>query len=246
MPQPDAFALLITSTLITFGLVSSFAQMTIILTLYGKHGFVYEHVSKSTTEVGFTETKEPQLVFLSDTFAMDPGLANTWLMTMIPSVAVAAIIIHTASQRTKSYAHHDILQDLLKMILLWLTVFLTQFGLIMLVLCNIEWKRAEHYAGVIMTVIGGLLLNIWVIKLDYKVLRNRWHPQILFDTFIAITTICAIGLFGQPHINTSVIGEWLLLVSVWVCHALMPFRGARIVLSPPNNWKIVISEVDVN
>lgn len=245
MPQLDAFALLITSTLITFGVASSFAQLTIILTLYGTHGFLREPVSNSTTKVVYTETNNQQFVYLSDTFALDPGLANTWLMTMIPSVAVAAIIIHTALQRTKTYAHQGILQDQLsaerrkeldmntfwKLTLLWLVVFLTHFGLILLVLCNIEWKRDEHYAGVVMTLIGGLFLNIWVIRLDYKVVRHRWHPQILLDTLIAFITICAIAMFAQVNTNTSVVGEWMLLLVVWVSHTLMPFRGARVVLS---------------
>ena len=231
MPEPDAFALMITSTMVSFGVVSSFAQLGIILTLYGKYGFVL-----LDTGTGLHEFR-----YLSDTFALDPGLTNTWLMTMIPSVAVAAIILHTAIQRRKDSASWS--STRMQVTALWLVVYVTQMGLIMLVLYNITWRVNEHYIGVVLTVTGGLILNIWVILFDYEVTRRRWHPHVTFDTCVLLTTICAVFLFVQPSKNASVLGEWLLLISVWVCHTLMPFRGARIVLSPPNDWKVVISNL---
>jgi hypothetical protein len=231
MPEPDAFALMITSTMVSFGVVSAFAQLGIILTLYGKYGFVLHN-----TGTGLHEFR-----YLSDTFALDPGLTNTWLMTMIPSVAVAAIILHTAIQRRKDSTSWS--NTRIQVTALWLVVYVTQMGLIMLVLYNITWRVNEHYIGVVLTVTGGLILNIWVILFDYEVTRRRWHPHVTFDTCVLLITFCAVILFVQPGKNASVLGEWLLLIIVWVCHTLMPFRGARIVLSPPNDWKVVISNL---
>jgi hypothetical protein len=223
MPQPDAFALIITSTLISVGVASSFAQMAIILTLYGRYGFMTQVEGSGDTEYRF----------LSDTFALDHGLANTWLMAMIPSVAVASIIIHTALDRNrKRMCVGSDNTIIIKFVALWSTVLVTQLGLIMLVLYNVVWKKEEHFTGVILCVVGGLILNVWVIILDYGVTRNRWHPRIFFDLLVFFTTTLAIYLFVQPMINTSVLGEWILLVVVWASHTLMPFRGARIVLSP--------------
>jgi hypothetical protein len=227
MTQPDAFALIITSTLISVGVASSLSQMAVVLTLYGKYGFMVHNQTSGDT----------QFHYLSDTFALDPGMANTWLIAMIPSVAVASIVITTSINRVWKYSRggNNRFQfwNVLGLATLWSTVLMTQIGLMMLVLYNIVWKRDIHLIGVLLSMFGGFTLNGWVILLDYGVTRRRWHPQIIFDVFLLCTTICSMALFFQSNVNTSVTGEWILIVVMWVLHILLPFRGARIVLSPP-------------
>jgi hypothetical protein len=241
MPTPNAFALMLTSALISVGIVSSLSQMGVVLYLFGKHGFIIE-----------TSTSGDNVFrYLSDTFALSPGLANAWLISMIPSVAVAAIIINTSLARDlkRSYNGNYNIQfvNTLFWIFLWLTVLVTHIGLMMLVLYNIQWKKGLHIVGVILCVVGGLLLNAWVGFLDYGVTRRRWHPQIVFDTIIVFVTVLSVFLFSQYDNNVSVLGEWVLLVIVMIVHAIMPIRGARIVFStarPRRNTFGCVGEVD--
>jgi hypothetical protein len=223
MPEPDTFALIITSTLLSVGVFSALSQISVVLTLYGKYGLWVE-VQPS----GYIVFR-----YLSDTFVMDPGKANTWLIAMIPSVAIAAIVINTSTRRDikKLRDGGGSCQYAPSLIALWFTVCTTQTGLIMLVLYNIVENFGLHVVGVSLCLVGAFVLNAWVIVLDHRVTRRRWHPQIVFDVTLIFVTIISIVLFFQPILNLSVVGEWVLLTGMMVSHTLLPFRGARIVLA---------------
>jgi hypothetical protein len=226
MPTLNEFALLITSVLISVGIISSLSQMGVVMCLFGKHGFVLE----STGGLKF--------VFLSDTFVQNPGLANAWLVSVIPSVAVAAIVIHTSLTRDMAEMKrtHDTHQfwfvNWSCWICLWMSVLVTHIGLLMLVVYNVVKHKDLHILGVVLMVTGGLVLNAWVLFLDYGVARKRWHPQLVFDIVCGIITVVSIGVFLNQDTTSSVVAEWILLALLTTIHALLPIRGARIVLSP--------------
>jgi hypothetical protein len=229
MPAPNAFALMITSTLISVGIVSSIAQMGIVLLLFGTHGFIIE-LQPSGDQI---------FLYLSDTFALSPGLANAWLISIIPSVAVAAIIIHTSltrdMKRINQLPGENMVLRLVNWVLwigVWMTAWVTHVGLMMLVGYNIVKQRGLHTTGASIYLIGGWVLNTWVVFLDYGVHRRRWHPLIVFDTILICVAVISACMFFQGNLNLSVIGEWILLILLLVIHALLPIRGARIVLSP--------------
>ena len=239
MSAPDAFALMITSTLISVGIISAMAQMGVVLHLFGRHGFIIQE----------TPSNNQTFNYLSDTFAVDPGLANAWLISMIPSVAVAAFIINTSISRDMKrikqlQSEHEVLHrkgfNWFRWICAWMIVWVTHVGLIMLVGYDIVQQRDLHINGVFICMFGGLFLNMWVVSLDYQVHRRRWHPLIIFDTLIVCVGVVGIAMFFESSLNVSVVGEWILLILLMVIHALLPIRGARIVFSPSsprrNSW----------
>jgi hypothetical protein len=236
MSTPDAFAVMLTSTLISVGIFSALSQMGAVLHLFGRHGFIIRE----------TPEQDETFLYLSDTFVKDPGLANTWLIAMIPSLAVAAIVINTSiareMKRIKQLPEENrVLRRVnwFYWICEWVLVWITHIGLMMLVLYNIVDQKGLHITGVSICMGGGLILNGWIILLDYRVHRRRWHPLIIFDTFLLCVALIAIVVFFTGTLNVSVTGEWILLVILMVIHALLPIRGARIVLSTDRPKRII-------
>jgi hypothetical protein len=247
-PGNPAFALISVSVMIAVALSSALTQFGIMVFLFGQWGFAWID----------TNTGGTLLHFLSETFTLSPGLANAWLMSIIPSITTIAAIVSTEQARD-SFAQTVVgdrqpvdkqrtgkqreayctsacnyAQTNVKPVILWGLVLLAHIGLMMLIIFAYTPGTHEmHYFGVALFTSSMTVLNAWVVFIDYGVERVTWHPFIKFDAILFIVAVSALAVFvlGEPNISAA--AEWIALLTMVSLHTLLPFRGARVVLSRP-------------
>jgi hypothetical protein len=220
------FSIVSVSVMVAVGIMSAITQLGIMVFMFSKYGLTAVHA-----DTGFTF-----LLFLSDTFVLSPGLAHAWIVSITPSIAIAAIIVDTSKARDRRVTGvHTEKGPVLRAV-----VFISFIGLILLALFDVGSMPLLHYVGVILFTGGGLVLNGWVLYLDYGVERLLWHPMLKFDiTLLAISAI-ALPLFalasvaGYPDISAC--AEWGILIIMIILHVMLPIRGARVVLSTPEPY----------
>jgi hypothetical protein len=248
----EAFAVVSVSAFVALGFTSAIIQFAIMVYVLGKWGIT------TIAENGSLFSGPAQFLFLSDTFAMAPGLANAWMISVTPSVAIAAVTIRTSLVRDNaviskysshghplqctntglfSYVYFELLSSKW---FLWYNVFLAHWGLALLSFFDLNNITNNHYVGVVCFSMGNTLLNLWVVRLDYGVNGKLWHPFYTFDAVMVTISVIALFIFpsaalvGYP--DASAAAEWVILGIMVTFHILLPIRGARIVLSKPNFW----------
>ena len=178
------------------------------------------------------------MFFLSDLFVLNPGMAYAWALAIIPSVAIAATIITTSIARDRllwnTLEGQNPPRDLNRVV--WAVCIATQWGLILLSYFNLHHPSRLHYLGVALFATGGVVLQMWVVILDYGISRNTWHPVKTFDRILVFVSFIALPLFGFGSRSVSAASEWVVLLVAVVLHTLLPIRGARVVLSKPEIW----------
>lgn len=217
------FSIVSVSVGVSVALMSAIAQFGIMVFMFSKYGLTATH-----QDTGFSV-----LLFLSDTFVLSPDLAHAWIISITPSVAIAAIIVQTSRVRDMRMTGADTDRGFM----IRFMVFISFFGLILLALFDVLGMPGLHYTGVIMFTGGGLFLNGWVLYLDYGVERLIWHPLLRFDIGLLSISTIALPLFALADLvgypDVSAFAEWVLLVVMITLHLMLPIRGARIVLSTP-------------
>jgi hypothetical protein len=225
------FAIVSVSVLITVGLCAVITQFGLMVFVFGKWGPVYLNEA----------TGQHVVYFLSDMFVLSPGLAYAWITSIIPSVSIAATIISTSISRDKICRNQPMNGSMWNRVmdptnLVFCTVFLAYMGLVLLSLFDLHHPSGNHYVGVGLFATAGVILNFWVVYLDYTVERTTWHPVYVFDSALILLAIVALNVFIFGDHFTSACSEWTVLFLMVVLHALLPIRGARIVLSKPQGW----------
>jgi hypothetical protein len=220
------FSIVSVSVMVAVGLMSAITQLGIMVFIFSKYGLTAVH-----EETGFVF-----LLFLSDTFVLSPGLAHAWIVSIIPSVAIAAIIVDTSRARDRRMTGVHTENDLM----LKSVVFIAFFGLILLALFDVGSMPFLHYVGVIMFTWGGLVLNGLVLYLDYGVDRLTWHPMLKFDIALLVISTIALPCFALASVlgapDVSACAEWVILIVMIILHVMLPIRGARVVLSAPQPY----------
>jgi hypothetical protein len=220
------FSIVSVSVMVAVGLMSALAQFGIMVFMFSRYGLTTVH-----EDTGFTV-----LLFLSDTFVLSPGLAHAWIISIAPSIAIAAIIIDTSKARDRRATGGWEQPDYE----LKLVVFVTLFGLILLALFDVSAMPQLHYSGVVLFTAGGLILNAWILYLDYGVERLLWHPMLKFDIALLIISAIALPIFAIGNVlgyyDISAAAEWVVLIIMITLHVMLPIRGARVVLSTPEPY----------
>ncbi|KAJ1464835.1 hypothetical protein T484DRAFT_1757805 [Baffinella frigidus] len=229
MSGNTAFALVSVAVLVTIGLGAALTQFGLMIYAFGKWGFIWTN--------GFTGA--PVLFFLSDMFVLNPGLAYAWAFAITPSVAIAVTIINTSLARDRLIWNTMVHTckppyDLTKFV--WVVAVCAQWGLALLAYFDLHNPSGLHYLGVGLFGVGGVVLNFWVVFLDYGIERATWHPAITFDRILTIISLVSLSLFVLGTRSLSAASEWVVLLVMITLHALLPIRGARVVLSQPQIW----------
>ena len=223
------FAILSVSVLIALGLGAALTQFGLMIYVFGKWGFVQQ------TNV----TGTPVLYFLSDMFVLNPGLAYAWAFSIIPSVAIAATIIITSIARDLVIWNYiiDTYKPPYNMTrFVWFVTICAQWGLALLSYFDLHHPSGMHYVGVALFGMAGVILNFWVLYLDYGIERASWHPVYTFDGLLTLISFIALIMFVFGTKSISAASEWVVLLLMVTLHALLPFRGTRVVLSRPQIW----------
>jgi hypothetical protein len=224
------FAILSVSVLLTLGIVAAIMQCGMMLYAFGKWGPANE--------------ENGMIYFLSDLFIFSRGLAYAWILSVIPSVAIAAIIVRTSISRdricrndpVRKSAHlYDQVFDATNFI--WFLVFLSNMGLLLISLFDMHHPTGLHFVGVGLFAACSAFLQFWVIYLDYTVDRPTWHPLYVFDGILVLLSFFSLGTFSLGGATVSALSEWFVLILMITIHLFLPIRGSRIVLSKPRGFK---------
>jgi hypothetical protein len=229
MAGNTAFALISVAVMVTLGIGAALTQFGLMIYSFGKWGFIWTN--------GLTG--EPTLFFLSDIFYLTPGLAYAWSFSIIPSLAIAVTIINTSIARDRLI--WNTMVDTCKppydlSTFAWSLSVLGQWGLALLSYFDLHTPSGGHYLGVALFGASGLTLNLWILYLDYGICRATYHPILMFDRILAFTTVVALILFVFGSRSVSAASEWVVLLVMIAINTLLPVRGARVVLSPPQIW----------
>jgi hypothetical protein len=238
------FAVVSVSALVSVGIGAAIMQCGMMIFFFGKYGASF-----------FNEANGKHMVYyLSDLFVLSPGLAYAWTLSVIPSVAIAAIIVSTSIARDRLLKNDPVrmsvsLQSRISRIftyvcdqvfdttnLVWMLVFFANMGLMLLSLFDLHHTSRLHYLGVELFASCSVVLQFWVVYLDYTVERSTWHPVYVFDCIIILISFVALGMFSFGRERISAVSEWAILLLMVVLHALLPIRGARVVFSKPRGW----------
>jgi hypothetical protein len=245
------FATISVAVFITVGLGAALAQFGLMVFFLMKWGPVW--VNDDADHVVF---------FLSDMFVFSPGLAYAWAVLITPSVAIAGITISTSIARDRVYWNAPLVEPtgwhrplwshvggntaiLCRYVYrqaknpvchAWGWVFIAQLGLMLLIMFDLHNPNRLHYVGVCFYGSSGVVLNLWVLYLDYGVDRSTWHPFYQFDRLLVLTALTTLAMFVFGDALVSASAEWVVLLLMVTLHTLLPVRGARVVLSAPSVW----------
>jgi hypothetical protein len=236
MSGNTTFAILSVSMLLTLGVGAAIMQSGIMLYAFGKWG-------PASNEDGIHA-----IYFLSDLFVLTPGLAYAWILSVLPSVAIAAIIVRTSIARDRIFRNDPLRKSAQNITyvyekvfdttnFIWFLVFLSNLGLMLLSLFDLHHPTGNHYVGVALFAASSAILQFWVIYLDYTVERTTWHPVYVFDGILVLLSFFALGIFTLGTASVSAFSEWFVLVLMVILHFLVPIRGTRVVLSKPRGFK---------
>jgi len=175
-----------------------------------------------------------QFAFLSDALRTNSILANAWTLSFFPSLTM---ILCSLYSYFKWHGMHT------QVTLTFISAFVTHLGLFLVIFFDNRQHNSQHLIGVAAAVGGILFMYIMVIHSDWEILRQTWHPNIVFDSilaiFAAVSVVVLAVTIGADHrdwvenpitVQVSVISEWVLLVILMVMQLTLPSRAVRIAL----------------